>query len=284
MCVRGVNSEVIAEESISMETSPALRALQAFAQYDSLRLSTYRDCEPAHARVLIEQAFGATLLYFDEVSYFNRIYALDEAIAGHLDHVEAFYGDSPFGCELVSVTGDKGPLAEACLKRGWLPSHRYAWLHVKTGEPEVNDEYPGISIRQPLPQERIAFLEFYLRGFEAPEAKFPAAIRNMRHLFELPQLHFLIASREGRDAAIGMLCVFGETALLAAGATLPEERWHGCHHALIAARIRLARSLGCGEIVSFAYAGGQSHLNMESMGLRTVIVTQAWRFKGAVHS
>jgi hypothetical protein len=139
-------------------------------------------------------------------------------------------------------------------------------------------------MRRPLPRERTAFLEFYLRGFEAPEANIPAAIRNMRHLFDLPQLHFLIASREGKDAAIGMLCVFGDTALLAAGTTLPEERRHGCHHAVIATRIRLARSLGCREIVSYAYAGGQSHNNMESMGLRTVNITQAWRFKGAAHS
>jgi hypothetical protein len=275
---------MILAESISMETSPAIHALQAFAAYDSLRLGTYRAREALQAKIRIEQAFGATLLRFDEVGYFNRLYAPDETVAGHLDEAEAFYRDSHFACELVAAGGDQGPLADACSRRGWLPSRSYAWLHMKTGIEAMGNAYPGISIREPLAAERTAFLKFYLRGFEAPAANFPAAIRNMRHLFDLPQLHFMIASRKGIDAAIGILCVFGQTALLAAGATLPEQRRHGCHHAVLAARIRLARSLGCTDIVSYAYAGGQSHLNMESMGLRTVNITQAWRFKGAVNS
>jgi hypothetical protein len=276
---------MILAESISMETSPAIHALQSVAAYDSLRLGTYRAHEPLQAKIRIEQAFGATMLRFDEVGYFNRLYAPDETIATHLDEVESFYRDSPFGCELVAAgDGGQGSLAEACSRRGWLPSHRYAWLHMKTDLNAIGNAYPEISIRQPLAAERTAFLEFYLRGFEAPAANFPAAIRNMRHLFDLPELHFMIASRKGIDAAIGMLCVFGQTALLAAGATLPEQRRHGCHHAVLAARIRLARSLGCTDLVSHAYAGGQSHLNMESMGLRTVNITQAWRFKGAVNS
>lgn len=261
--------------------SLAIRAIQAFADYDSLRLRTYRDRESAQARIRIEQAYGASLLRFEDVGYFNRVYALSDAIIEHLDHVEAFYSESPFGCELVADSGDQGPLADACIQRGWIPGGRYAWLHMNTSEPEKGDEYPEVSIREPLPQERTAFLEFYLRGFEAPAANFPAAIRNMRHLFELPQLHFLIASRKGIDAAIGILCVFGETAILAAGATLSEQRRHGCHHAALISRIRLARKLGCKGIYSYAYAGGQSHLNMESVGLKTINVTQAWRFKGA---
>ena len=148
--------------------------------------------------------------------YFNRAYAPDETIAGHLDQVEKFYRDSRFGCELVTACGDRGPLAEACSRRGWSPSNRYAWVHMKTSASYMDDKYPGISIRQPLEQERTEFLEFYLRGFGAPEANFPAAIRNMRHLFDLPQLHFMIATRVDIDAAIGMLCIFGKTALLSA--------------------------------------------------------------------
>jgi hypothetical protein len=259
------------EYTIAADTSPAIRALHAMGTYDCLRLSTYRDREPAHEKIRIEQKFGALLLRYEDVGYFNRVYAPSEAIAGHLDHVEAFYRDSRFGCELVAAFGDLGPLADACSRRGWSPSQRYAWVHMKTDAPERGDEYPGISIRQPLEQERTEFLKFYLRGFGAPEANFSAAIRNMRHLFELPQLHFMIASREGVDAAIGMLCVFGKTALLSAGTTLLEHRKHGCHHAVIAARIRLAPE-------------GESHRNMESLGLRTVGVTQAWRFKGELHS
>ena len=275
---------MISAGPISMEASPAIRALQAVAAYDRLRLGTYCARESEHARIRIEQAFDASLLRFDDVGYFNRVYAHNETVAGHLDQVETFYLDSPFGCELVAASGDQDPVAKACSRRGWLPGHNYAWLHMKTDIAGLGNEYPGVSIRQPRPQERTAFLEFYLRGFEAPVANFPAAIRNMRHLFDLPQLHFMIASREGIDVAIGMLFIFGETALLAAGTTLPDERRKGCHHAVLAERIRLAHSLGCTDIVSHAYLGGQSHLNMVNMGLKTVNVTQSWRFQGAARS
>jgi len=266
------------------DSNLAIRALEAFAAYDSLRLITYRNCESLHERIRIEQAYGAYLLRFDDVGYFNRVYASSGSVGEHLDQVEDFYRDSPYGCELVADCGEQEFLARACSLRGWRQSSKYAWLHMDLNAPEVAGEYPEISIREPLPEEQTAFLEFYLRGFEAPVANFPAAIRNMRHLFNLPQLHFLIASRKGIDAAIGMLCVFGEVALLSAGATLPEQRRHGCHHAALISRIRLARKLGCTDIYSYAYAGGQSHINMESMGLRTVRVTQSWRFKGTVRS
>jgi len=271
-------------EFVVIGTSPAIHALQSFAAYDCLRLSTYRDRETQAAKIRIENAFDATLLRFEDVGFFNRVYAPNDTVSRHLDEVEKFYRDSRFGCELVAACGDQGPVANACLQRGWQRSHSYAWMHIETGAAGPCGEYPGISIREPRIEERKAFLEFYLRGFEASPANFPAAIRNMRHLFELPQLRFMIASYRGVDAAIGMLCVFGDTAMLVAGATLPEQRRHGCHHALLAARLRLAHALRCTEIVSYAYSGGQSHLDMEHMGLRTVSITQSWRFHGTAHS
>ena len=84
------------------------------------------------SRIRIEQAFDASLLRFDDVGYFNRVYAHNETVAGHLDQVETFYLDSPFGCELVAASGDQGPVADACSRRGWLRSRNYAWLHMKT--------------------------------------------------------------------------------------------------------------------------------------------------------
>jgi hypothetical protein len=271
---------LVLTEPIPVETSPAIRGFQAFAAYDGLRLRTYRERESAHARIRIEQAHGASLHRFDDVGYFNRVYAPTGSIAWHLDEVEELYRDSPFGCELIVAHGDDDALRRACFRRGWSPGYSYAWLHMDAPLADTGREYPEISIRPPRRDERTAFLEFYLRGFEAPAANFPAAIRNMRHLFDLPELQFLIGSCEGKPAAIGILCVFCETALLVAGATLPGRRRHGCHHARLAARIRLARELGCTEIVSYAFAGGQSHRNMEQMGLRTVNVTKAWRFQG----
>jgi hypothetical protein len=260
----------------------ANRALRAVAAYDALRLGAYRDRESAPVKLRVERPDGAWLLRYDDVAYFNRVYAPNDSIAGCLHEVETFYRDSPFGCELLAAPAGNGRIREACSQRGWLPGRGYAWMHMETALASTENRYPGISIRPVGVEERMVFLDLYLRGFGAPTANFPAAIRNMRHLFDLPQLHFLVASRKGKPAAIGMLCVFGETALLSAGATPPEQRRHGCHHALLAARFRLARDLGCRHIVSHAIAGGQSHRNMESLGLRTVNVAQSWRLQGTV--
>ncbi len=271
-----------AQKEIAPDDPPhstlAKTALHLIARYDSLRLQTYRDREHHGDRIRLAPIGSATALRFDDVGYFNKVYSPDESAARRLPEIEMFYQGCSFGCELIGpIEGSGGEIGRACRDRGWAPGRRYAWLHAPM--PATTELHPPtvFRIRPPEMEQRASFLLTYLRAFEAQPDRFDAALRNMRHLFHLRELEFLMAWHGNQPAGIGMLYRAGKTALLCAGATLPEYRRRGCHTALVAARIRLAREQGCEEIFASAIPDGQSQTNMHRAGLRTVGATAAWR-------
>jgi len=255
-----------------------MTALLLFASYDRLRLQIYREHGPCGERIKVGSIGSVTLLRFEDVGYFNRVYAPDEAVSEQLAEVEAFYDGSPFGCELIGPTnGSSCRIDRECLRQRWVPGERYAWLAAPPAMIALPEGTNGFEVRPPGEAERELFLLAYLRGFEANTECVPAAVQNMRHLFKCPDLRFLMAFRAGRPAGIGMLYFAGKVAVLCAGATLPEYRRQGCHTALLRARLRLAVEQDCENIFSWAAARGQSHANMERAGLQTVGITAAWR-------
>jgi hypothetical protein len=263
----------------------AATALWLVAAYDRLRLETYRDRGPRGGSIRVDSIGGATALRFEDVGYFNRIYSADESVADHLAEIEAFYAGIAFHCELVGPAAidparSRAGIDRACSRRGWLPGSCYAWVAAqgRALDRAPPSRPPRFEIRPPECSERELFVSTYLRAFEAAPGRFVAALPNMRHLFDLAELSFLVAFARGEPAGVGVLYRAGAAAVLCGGATLPRFRNQGCHTALIEARIRMALDLGCRSVVSWARAGGQSHANMRRAGLSTVGITSAWRF------
>jgi hypothetical protein len=255
--------------------------IRVFAEYDALRLRTYAKGEQLGARTRVRALGTAVALRFDDVGYFNRIYAPDDSIAERLAEAERFYAGRPFGCELVGPPEETcGAIDRACEKRGWTRGKRYAWVYARAAwlRPKTSGA-GGFRIAPPSETERNIFLNCYLRGFEAEPERFAAALRNMRHLFDVPQLQFLLAWKGRQPAGVGMLYRDGSATALCAGATVPEYRRSGCHHALLDARIQAAIGQGSKELCSWAALGSQSHVNMEDAGLITVGISAAWRFE-----
>jgi hypothetical protein len=260
--------------AIAKASGPAIRALQHVCRYDTMRVETYREGECLQDRILVSRFRGAVALRFDDVGYFNRVYATDETVFRHLEDIEEFYRTSPFGCELVAP-----PSEHRVVERpGWEPATRFAWMHAPDAAALGQTGTDGFSIRTPEPHEGDQFLHTYLRAFDAQEDRIPAAVRNMRHLFSRPELEFLLACRGGRIAGVGILMRSTGSALFCAGGVLPPFREQGCHRALLAARTRLAVASGCRSLYSWAVVGSQSHTNMEAHGLVCAGVTQAWRY------
>jgi hypothetical protein len=260
-----------------LEVDVAVEALQHVARYDSMRLETYRQKENLDNRICVSPIDSALALRFDDVGYFNRVYCSDHAYLEKLPEIEAFYRGGPFGCVLVAPPSDEsGSLGIS--RPGWAPAHHYVWLYHPNSTSLWSMQATPFDIRAPKPSERQQFLLAYLRAFEAQEDRIPAALRNMRHLFDRPELDFLMAWHGGRLAGVAILMRCGGTALLCAGAALPEFREMGCHAALLAARIRLASEAGCRQIYSWAELGGQSHANMEKIGLKVAGTTTTWRY------
>jgi GNAT superfamily N-acetyltransferase len=263
--------------SLGCADSLFVAAIQLFARYDSLRLRTYQERESHGDSIKISAIGSATALRFDEVGYFNRVYSPDSRVSESLSKIEMFYSGGAFDGELIGPpAGLDGQIDGSCRRRGWVPGRRYAWLHARlpmAAPPCCANEF---SIRHVVAEERESFLLSYLRAFEASPERFANALRNMRHLFGVPELEYLMAWQGEQPSGVGMLYRAGNAAGLCAGATLPAYRRQGCHSALLAARIRLAEQQGCDDVFAWAIAGGQGHVNMERMGLKTVGITTAW--------
>jgi GNAT superfamily N-acetyltransferase len=255
-------------------------ATRVLAEYDALRLRTYAKSEGLDRCIRVLEMGTATTLRFDDVGSFNRIYAPDQSIAKRLAEVEEFYAGCPFGCELVGPPeGSSEAIDRACEQRGWSRGQRYAWVYARTAwlRRRASDT-AEFRIAPPSEAERETFLNCYLKGFEAAPERFAAAIRNMRHLFHVPQLQFLLAWKGHEPAGVGMLYRNSRATTLCASATLPEYRRSGCHRALLEARIQTAIGQGCKQLCALATLGSQSHANMEARGLITVGVSASWRF------
>lgn len=273
----GVSSQIEAGEGT------AQTAMNIAAEYDVLRLRTYRDGESLHSRIRIRSIGESTLLRFDDVGYFNRIYAADTSLISHLAEVEGFYAGCPFPCEFVFRDEAQAEVfAPACRERGWSLAKAYVWLSAPAGmlvAPPVPDEF---DVRETTYGEEELFLSTYLASFEADTSSYAAAMRNMRHLFRYSSLTFLLATSAGKAAGVGMTYSDGNGGMFfCAGATLPEFRNRGCHHALLAARVRLARESGADQVYSWAASNGQSQKNMEQIGLEIVGSTPSWKYSPA---
>lgn len=259
------------------EAGAAVEALQHVARYDSMRLETYRQKEKLADRICVSSIGSAVALRFDDVGYFNRVYCADLAFFEELPAIEAFYRGGPFGCELVaSPSGESGSVNIS--RPGWAPAHNYIWLSHPNCSSLWSVQATPFAIRPPKASEQRQFLLAYLRAFEAQEDRIPAALRNMRHLFDRPELDFLMAWYGETLAGVSILMRSGSTALLCAGAALHEFREMGCHTALLTARIRLASEAGCRQIYSWAEFGSQSQANMEKVGLEVAGTSTTWRY------
>ena len=252
-------------------------ALTIAARYDTLRLHTYRDCELLHSRIATQMHGNSTLLRFDDVGYFNRIYVGDSSILSRLAEAERFYAGCPFACELVAADVElSAECASVCQARGWTPGKAYSWLAAPVERLIAPPAPSEFTIRETTLGEEERFLTTYLSAFEAEKDRFPAAIRNMRHLFQQDSITFLLATLDEVPVGIGMTYIDGDAMFFCAGATMPEFRTRGCHHALLAARVQLARARNVRYVYSWAAAGGLSERNMNQAGLEVVGTATAW--------
>jgi hypothetical protein len=67
------------------------------AAYDLVRLSLYRDKGARGHLISIASQGSLTLLRYEDVGYFNRVYAPDDDAAGRLESIEGFFSGSTSG-------------------------------------------------------------------------------------------------------------------------------------------------------------------------------------------
>jgi len=269
------NTRVSESPSLVLSTDAAVAALDLVAHYDRLRLTIYKARGSRGHRIAIEEYGSSTFLRFDDVGYFNAVYDRLGNLHQHFDRVDEFFDGSTFACRVVSpALHAEGGLARECHRRGWVAGDSYAWLSTTALVPPDTDRH--LVVRSVRGDEAEMFFRIYLTAFDAAAHRIPAALDNMRHLFEERSLHFQFAMVGADPAGVGIVLRIGDAALLSAGAMLPRYRGLGGHEALIAARLQLAHRLGCTSVHSWAAVGGRSHRALERMGLRTVATSHVW--------
>jgi MOSC domain-containing protein YiiM len=104
----------------------------------------------------------------------------------------------------------------------------------------------------------------------------------LRALIGQRGVHVLVAESDGQPVACGALHVHAGVGLLRTGIVHPKVRGHGLQRTMIAARVALARELGCDLVVSEAPPGSVSAGNLERMGFRGIASRGFYRFDPTV--
>jgi MOSC domain-containing protein YiiM/GNAT superfamily N-acetyltransferase len=172
---------------------------------------------------------------------------------------------------------------------GWIASGPIPWpgaeadfsLVTLVAQPEAVPDAPlpaGLRVRGLEAGEAETWLAVLAPVADEIEFRLETWTPTLPGLLEEPRSHVLVAERDGRPVACAALHEHRKAGLLRTGVVLPEARGQGLQRALIAARARLARELGCDLLVAEAPPGSVSARNLEAMGFGQIAVRGVYRF------
>lgn len=101
------------------------------------------------------------------------------------------------------------------------------------------------------------------------------------HLLRSRGFHLFVAEEDGRAVARAMLSVRTRVGLLRTGHVVAAARGRGLQRGLIAARVSLARELGCDVVAARAGPGSVSERNLVALGLDRLAVLDVYGFDPA---
>jgi GNAT superfamily N-acetyltransferase len=161
--------------------------------------------------------------------------ALDAALAAMGDDVSCYVAVFPGArpAELIDWLSERG------LEPGW------GWMTFRRGLDEAPEHPTALRLVRVGPAEAQAFGHIAATGYGLPEAAAPWAAG----AYEAGWDCWLALDGDEPAAAAGLYAAEG-VGYLGFAATLPEHRGKGAQSALLAARIRHARELGCDVLVT----------------------------------
>jgi len=212
---------------------------------------------------------------------YNRAYDVDPREAGAIpeivDHARRS-GRAPLLEVAAGAPGDagRGALARLGLARLW----DVVVLRMELDLPVVA---PGgdVLVRAALPDDAERFAALAIRAYGDPPPGVPAPDRAAETrawvaFCQLGRARCFFAERDGEACGVAIFVPTGGVALVDGAATLPGHRGRGCQGALLAHRLREARSEGARIAVSRAAAGSPSQRNLERAGLRVHQRMEVW--------
>ncbi|MDQ6421621.1 GNAT family N-acetyltransferase [Paenibacillus sp. LHD-117] len=160
-------------------------------------------------------------------------------------------------------------------ERGYYQSAFHVSMYAEpTFQDQQNDDV--IQIRKLDSDELPVYAEIHCLGTGLSiEGKDHVAANN-RLLHERPGWHYYLGLSEGQAASVGVMFVKDDVASFTFAATLPEFRNKGLHTAMLRARLRDAREIGCRIVVAQCAFGSASHRNMERIGMNIGMTRSTW--------
>ncbi len=207
---------------------------------------------------------------------FGRVFDYRPPETGDADPLLEGLRAAPSDAVVEVLPGPYAARAERLLlAHGYRPAWRIAWLALPLGGWDAQPPELPLERAQGAALETLADLLVAGYGYTGAAA---AAWRDLaRHGYDAPQFTCLLARAEGRAAALGVLHLRGETALVDGATTLPQYRGRGLQGALLRARLAHARDAGALVAFSRTGAGSVSHANLLKVGLRPLAESDAWR-------
>jgi GNAT superfamily N-acetyltransferase len=210
----------------------------------------------------LTQTFGLGLFTAPDIAQFERI--------------EQFYAT-----RRCSVHHEVSPLADSTLTamlgaRGYLPIENSTVLHQPLPALAAEGAPAAITVRAIGAGEAAMWADASALGwseFEGLEA-FMRDIGVM--LTAAHNVTCFVAELDGVIAATGALVLHEGVALLAGASTVPAYRHRGAQNALLAARLRFARSSGCDLAMITTQPGSPSQRNAERNGFRVAYTRTKW--------
>jgi GNAT superfamily N-acetyltransferase len=208
---------------------------------------------PAQMGLQVRTVAGATLLIAPRipVTYFNRAIGLGDfetAKEADLDAIlDTFRAHAVREYWIHLSPASQPPNLRKWLEtRGFAVAQRRSWAKFIRGIEPPPHRPSAIEVRPATPADAQVVARITCAAYGMPDALMPW----FSTLVGRPRWHFLLAWLGGQPIACGALYVHDRTGWLGVGATLSEARNRGAQSALLAARITLARSLGCETLVT----------------------------------
>ncbi|WP_309118314.1 GNAT family N-acetyltransferase [Paenibacillus sp.] len=264
----------------SLMTEPLYGTLErSESEYMLDRMTAIRERAGNPEGVEFERFGGALAFYSKSMPWpqFNTVKLLSEEEIDVLDDIIEFYqarGRIP-QFEITPGNGTK-KLFQALHSRGYYQSGFHASLYAEptgSGLPAVDD---SIRIREIGKEEAELYATIHCRGTGLGDDGIPYVASNNEVLMGRAGWRFYVAEWHGEPGAVGVMFAKDRTASLTFAATLPEFRNRGLQTALIARRMREARTARCELVVGQASYASQSSRNMERTGMRLGYTRATW--------
>jgi GNAT superfamily N-acetyltransferase len=262
----------LAQQLERAEATAGARFVEASAQARPERGATWMECG------------GAFALFDGPLSPATQTFGLgmfEDASPRILETLEKFFDDrgAPVFHEVSPLAGI--PTAALLHSRGYAPMEFTSILYRPLEAGPAESRAAGITVRVIGNHEAALWARVSAEGWAVDQPEMFDFLSSLMAVnAERGDFVAFLAEHDGEPAAAGGLGIAHGVAMFAGAATIPSKRNLGLQHALLAARLKHAKTAGCDLAMMGALPGSSSQRNAERHGFRIAYTRIKWARAG----